>query len=113
MFTKDMNAFDKSLPQTDLAAQNWLGTWLFQRVAQTLPDITAASVLDAMGKISNMDMGGLTPPLTTTAPFNSQKNPSFNALLPRMYNPTVVYEKVKNGKVYLVGSKKNPFVNPF
>ena len=112
MFSKDMNAFDKSLSQTDLAAQNWLGTWVFERVAKTLPDITAASVLDAMGKVSNMDMGGLTPPLTTTTPFNSQSNPTFNALLPRLYNPTVVYEQVKNGKVYVI-NKKNPFVNPF
>jgi hypothetical protein len=112
MFTKDMNAFDKSLAQTDLAAQNWLGTWVFERVAKTLPDITAASVLDGMGKITNMDMGGLTPPLTTTTPFNSQSNPTFNALLPRLFNPTVVYEQVKNGKVFVI-NKKNPFVNPF
>ncbi len=106
MFVKDMNAFNKKLAQTDLAAQNWLGTWVFERVANTLPDITAASVLDAMGKISNMDMGGLTPPLTTTTPFNSPSNPSYNALLTRLYNATVVYEKVKKGKVYLVGGSE-------
>ncbi|HZP28353.1 MAG TPA: ABC transporter substrate-binding protein [Acidimicrobiia bacterium] len=113
MFQKDMNAFNKKLAQTDLAAQNWLGAWVFERVANTLPAITAASVLDAMGKLQNMDMGGLTPPLTTTTPFNSPDNPSYNALLARLYNPTVVYERVKNGKVFLVGDKKNPFVTVF
>ncbi len=112
MFTKDMNAFDKKLAQTDFAAQNWLGTWVFERVANTLTDINAATVLDAMGKLDNFDMGGLTPPLTTTKPFTSD-NPQFNALLPRLFNPTVVYMSVKNGKVYLAGDKKNPFVDPF
>jgi branched-chain amino acid transport system substrate-binding protein len=113
MFQKDMNAYNKKLAQTDLAAQNWLGAWVFERVANTLPEITAASVLDAMGKITDMDMGGLTPPLTTTTPFNSPDNPAYNALLTRLYNPTVVYEKVKNGKVYLIGNKKQPFVEVF
>jgi ABC-type branched-subunit amino acid transport system substrate-binding protein len=113
MFQKDMNAFNKKLAQTDLAAQNWLGAWVFERVANTLPDITPTAVLDAMGKIQGMDMGGLTPPLTTTTPFNSPDNPAYNALLSRLYNSTVVFEQVKNGKVYLVGDKKNPFVNAF
>ena len=112
MFTKDMNAFDKKLAQTDFAAQNWLGTWVFERVANTLPDINASTMLDAMGKLDNFDMGGLTPPLTTTKNFTST-NPTFNALLPRLFNPTVVYMSVKNGKVYQAGDKKNPFVNPF
>ena len=113
MFVKDMNAFNKKLAQTDLAAQNWLGAWVFERVANTLPDITAATVLDGMGKITNMDMGGLTPPLNTTTPFNSPTNPSYNALLTRLYNPTVVYEKVKNGKVYLVKGPNGTFVSVF
>jgi ABC-type branched-subunit amino acid transport system substrate-binding protein len=113
MFKKDMNAFNKKLAQTDLAAQNWLGTWVFERVANKLPEINAATVLDAMGKIQNMDMGGLTPPLTTTTPFNSTTNPAYNTLLTRLYNPTVVYEQVKNGKVYLLGNKKSPFVSAF
>jgi hypothetical protein len=60
-----------------------------------------------------MDMGGLTPPLTTTTPFNSPDNPAYNALLTRLYNSTVVFERVRNGKVYLVGDKKNPFVSAF
>jgi len=111
-FSKDMKAFDKKLPRTDLAAQNWLGTWVFERVAETLAEINAATVLDGMGKIDNMDMGGLTPPLTTTKPFTSS-NSTVAAVLPRLYNPTVVYATIKNGKVFLVGKKSDPFVNPF
>jgi ABC-type branched-subunit amino acid transport system substrate-binding protein len=112
MFIKDMKAFDKKLPQTDLAAQNWLGTWLIERVASTLPEITPAALLDAMGKLTDFDMGGLTPPLTTSKPFTSD-NPTFSSLLSRMYNPTVVFETVKNGKIFLTKKKGDPFVNPF
>jgi branched-chain amino acid transport system substrate-binding protein len=112
MFVKDMNSFNKKLPQTDLAAQNWLGTWVFERVAETLPTVNASTVLDAMGKINNMDMGGLTPPLTTTKPFTSSSSVD-TSLLPRVFNPTVVYLEVKGAKIYLTGNTSKPFVNPF
>lgn len=107
-FVKDMNAFDKDLDKSDGAAASWAAMWLFERVAQELPTIDRASVLDAMGKIQDLDMGGLTPPLTTTEPFVTPEG--FPIQVPRLFNPTGVLAKIDDGKI-VRSSKK--FVNLF
>lgn len=103
MFRKDMKAYDSSLPLNDSAMVSWASMWVLERIAADLPTIDAASVLDAMGKVSDLDMGGITPPLTTT------KGTGI-ALLERMYNPTVVFSSVKNGKIKQL---KPDFFDPF
>jgi len=107
-FVKDMDAFDKDLDKSDGAAASWAAMWLFERVAQELPTIDRASVLDAMGKIEDLDMGGLTPPLTTTEPFVAPEG--FPIQVPRLFNPTGVLAKIDDGKI-VRSSKK--FVNLF
>jgi ABC-type branched-subunit amino acid transport system substrate-binding protein len=103
-FNKDMDAFKKGLSKSDAAVNAWAATWVFERVAKTLPTIDAASTLDAMGKLTNFDMGGLTAPITTTQPYAGP------VPLPRLFNPTVVYAQIKNGKVVQVSKT---FENPF
>lgn len=107
MFRKDMKAYDASLPLNDSAMVSWASMWVLERVAATLDTIDAASVLDAMGKVSDLDMGGITPPLTTTQGSGIQ-------LLDRMYNPTVVFSSVKDGKIkQLKAGFFDPFVGEF
>jgi ABC-type branched-subunit amino acid transport system substrate-binding protein len=107
MFLADMAAYDPSLPTTDGAENNWAATWLFERVAETLDDVTAANVLAAMGKLTNMDMGGIVPPLTTTSSFQGLPG------ITRLFNPTVTYQVIKNGKLVLIDDAADPFTNPF
>ena len=107
MFRKDMKAYDSSLALNDTAIVSWASMWVLERVAETLDTIDAASVLTAMGQVADLDMGGITPPLTTTAP-------STVPLLERMYNPTVVFSSVKNGKIkQLEPGFFDPFVGEF
>lgn len=106
MFARDMRAYDKSLPVDDAGADYWLSTWVFERVAETLPDITPAAMIDAMGKLHDFEIGGMTPPISTDVEFTGDSP----VPLPRLFNPTVVYYEVKNGKLVEVDGK---FVNPF
>ena len=106
MYAADMKAFNKKLPVNDAGASYWLSTWVFERVATTLPTIDAASVLEAMGKLHDFDMGGMTPPISTDTEFTG-KSPF---PLPRLFNPTVVYYEAKNGKLVEVDGE---FVDPF
>ncbi len=106
MYASDMKAYDADLPLNDAGADYWMSTWVFERVAETLPTIDAASVLDAMGKLNNFSTGGMTPPISTDTEFAGDSP----VPLPRLYNPTVVYYEVKNSKLVEVDGK---FVNPF
>lgn len=108
MFVKDMNAFDKNLDKSDGAVAAWAAMWVFERVAQTLPEITPAALLDAMGKVQGLDMGGLTPPLDTTTPFVVPEG--FPLQIPRMFNPNGVLATVKDGKIVRTSKQ---FVNMF
>ncbi len=108
MFVHDMNAFDKSLDKSDGAASSWAAMWVFERVAETLPDITSEALLDAMGKVKGLDMGGLTPDLDTTVPFVAPAG--FPLQIPRMFNPDGVLATVKDGKIVRTQKK---FVNLF
>jgi branched-chain amino acid transport system substrate-binding protein len=75
----------------------WLGMDVFVKMAkaQNLTALTAANVLQGMGSISNMNTGGIIPPLTTTTPFPLPP-------LARIFNRTVYPGVIKNGK--LVGA---------
>ncbi|HEX6310006.1 MAG TPA: ABC transporter substrate-binding protein [Acidimicrobiia bacterium] len=105
-FNKDMKAFDKDLARTDSAMNSWLATWVFEQVATGI-EIDAANVLAALNETAALDTMGLTPTLNFTQPVELASFP-----LPRVFNPTVVNARVKNGRI--VSLEKPPeFVNPF
>jgi hypothetical protein len=82
---------DGALGPFDAGTVNyWLAGWVFGRVARGMPDINAMSVRRAMDNIEELDMGGLTPPLSTTT-----ENPQY----PRLFNPTVTLNIVKDGRL--------------
>ena len=105
MFRSDMESFDGGLALTDTALAAWAATWLFERVAMDLPEVTSAALLESMGNIKGLDMGGITPPLDTTKEFTTLP-------IPRIFNPTVVYTQIKDGKLVML-NPADPFTNPF
>lgn len=102
-FQADMEAspVGAELTRTEGAVNGWLAAWVFERVVRRLATVDAASVLRAMNRMQGLDMGGITPPLTTTGRDTS---------LPRMFNPTVSFQYVLRG----VTTRFTPeFVNAF
>ncbi len=91
--------------QDDIAENGWLAVHLFAQVAQTLEEITPATVMDAMSKLTDGDLYGLGPTLNTSKPFAPTAE-----FAPRLFNPTIWYGQLKGGKVELL--REEP-VNPF
>ena len=91
---KDANAD----PKVDYNSLGGLGTWAaytgMTKIMEGMRgDITAASFKDAVSKTTNLDTGGMVPPIDFTKPWT--ENPS----LARLFNRTVVFSTIKNGKV--------------
>jgi ABC-type branched-subunit amino acid transport system substrate-binding protein len=101
-YRDEIAAFDSSMPTSTTGLHEWLAMWTFERVVADLDTIDAASVLAAMGTVSDLDMGGITPNYTTV---------STNATYPRMFNTSVVFQKVEDGKLVLQDATGDPFVD--
>jgi ABC-type branched-subunit amino acid transport system substrate-binding protein len=93
-YRKDMKAIGEPVELAERSINAWLGVRVFEQVAEGLATIDAASVLAAMGQVVDLDMGGITPPLTTTAPAVADGSP----LLARIFNGTGVFVVAKGGK---------------
>ena len=90
MLDAGISSFGSLGPLEPESVNYWLAAWVFERVARGLPDANAKSVLEALSRVEKLDMGGITPPLSTTP----AKLP-----YPRLFNPTVTLNSVENGKV--------------
>jgi hypothetical protein len=101
-YRRDLAAFNPALPISATGLHEWLAMMTFARVAQGLPQVTAASMMEAMGRVRNLDMAGITPPYSTTP-----RDPS----LPRLFNATIVFETVQSGRIVQQASGTSPFVN--
>ena len=95
-FRNDMLDYDATLPFNEGALNFWLSAWVFERVAAGLPRIDASSTLHAMATLEGLDMGGVTPPLTT---------PTANTVYPRLFNPTVTFAQVHRSGVRRIGKR--------
>jgi Periplasmic binding protein len=91
-FVKSFSAYDQEDPPTEVAYSIWLGTQLLQRASKGQPAVTRQSLLAALGKLSNVDTGGATPPLDFTKRFTG-----FGGKIPRLFNNNIVFYQVKNG----------------
>ena len=91
-YLADMKAFDPSLNASTTGLHEWLAMWTFSRVIADLDTIDPASVMTAMSSVTDLDMGGITPPYSTT---------SESATYPRMFNSTVVFQEVQDGELVL------------
>lgn len=105
MFNQDMDKYEPSAPRTDFAINAWAGVWVFERVVGNQSRISRTGVLAAMKHLHGLSMGGIYPTIDTTKPFT---------VLPGMRsvaNPTVVYDKIENGRIIAINHGR--FVDPF
>jgi branched-chain amino acid transport system substrate-binding protein len=94
-FNKAMDAADPELSKNDGAKYMWSAIRVFAEVARGIDGpITRAAVLEAMSTGTNIETDGLTPPLDFTKEFTG-----FGGALPRIFNTTVVYAQVRDGKI--------------
>jgi len=109
-FNKEMKKYAKGEVLNDVAANYWLSTWVVGQQLKAIvkdggtPD--AASLLTAMGQLTDYNTQGMTPPITTTEPVVVDSPIPFE----RFYNQTVVPFEVKKGKLTQTSTK---FVDPF
>ena len=90
-FNEDMKAYEPDGKINELALNSWLGVRIFAQLASTLQTVDRASVLEGLRKMTDVETGGLTPPIDFSAP----------SPLPydAVYNPAYTAVHVKDGKV--------------
>jgi len=100
-YREELEAFDPSLPVSTTGLHEWLAMWTFSRVVADLDQVDAASVMTAMGQVQDLDMGGITPPYSTT---------TVEGAYPRMFNATVAFQEVQDGELVLQDASE-PFAS--
>ena len=103
-YLADMKQIDALDQSDDQAKLGWVAFELLDRAATGLATIDRAAILEALGRITDFNGGGLTPPLDFTKPgklvFGTQ---------PRLVNDSCVYGRIKSGRIVSV---KGEFVRP-
>ena len=89
----------------DFNSLGGMGTWAaymgFAQIARTIEgEVTAKSFYDAASKTSNLDLGGMVPVLDFTKEWTDGL-PGYT----RLFNRSVVYSKLENGKVVPVDNE--------
>jgi ABC-type branched-subunit amino acid transport system substrate-binding protein len=93
-YRQEMSQYSASAAQDEISLDGWLDTWAFAQVARTIKgDVTRASVLSALGSLTNFNVFGLLP-----AGFSTTKNFAFPGLS-RLFNQETVEGVVKNGQL--------------
>jgi branched-chain amino acid transport system substrate-binding protein len=86
----------------------WLSLQVFEAAAEGLATVDRASVLDSMNQLV-YDPQGMAPELD----FTKENTEVFAGQVPRIFNPSVMYARVKGGKIKTVdGTFVNPWVAP-
>lgn len=103
-FGKELDALDADAKKDETAEFVWGSFLLFEKLAGRLDTVDAAAVSTAMSDLSDpIDIG-------ITAPYVTAGKTSPVAGAPRLFNPTVYYDRIENGTV--VATSDAP-VNPF
>ncbi|MGA1838097.1 ABC transporter substrate-binding protein [Herbiconiux sp. 11R-BC] len=101
-YAEELAAFDSSLPASTTGLHEWLAMWTFARVVAGLDTIDPSTVVTAMNGVKDLDMGGIVPAYSTV---------STSTTYPRMFNATIVYQEVEDGRLVLQNPDKTPFVS--
>lgn len=105
-FAADMQAFAPEAKRNTFSRQTWLAAQTFASateaglVGQSGEGIDAQAVLASMGKLVELPMGGMAPPLTTTA----VKPAPYS----RLFINQVLYARINRGEVELVADQWYP-----
>lgn len=97
-FLADMKKYEPSTLEDQTSMTAWLAVKVFAEVANKLPTVTRASVLNAMTQAKNLNTFGLIPPYSIDKPYTG-----FGGLIPRAFNQSLWYTKfVGTNQVLLV-----------
>jgi branched-chain amino acid transport system substrate-binding protein len=100
------DVFDKA--EDDVVKSPWLGLQILEAATKGLETIDRASVLAAMNTLQ-FDSEGMAPPFD----FSKKNTTILGGAVPRLFNTSVMYGVVKDGKVQpLDGAFVNPFEKP-
>jgi ABC-type branched-subunit amino acid transport system substrate-binding protein len=99
-------------PDLDWNSLAGLGTWTaytaFTNIASGISgDITNQSFLDAANKTAKLDTDGMIPELDLTKPYTG-----FGGSFPRIFNRTVFFDVVKDGKLTALDDKSYDMTGP-
>ncbi|MEY2405701.1 MAG: branched-chain amino acid transport system substrate-binding protein [Acidimicrobiaceae bacterium] len=99
-------------PDLDWNSLAGLGTWAAYTAFKTIVegmsgDINGQTFLDAAGKTSSLDTGGMVPVIDLTKPYTG-----FGGSFPRIFNRTVFFDVVKDGKLSPLDDKSYDMTNP-
>jgi ABC-type branched-subunit amino acid transport system substrate-binding protein len=99
-------------PDLDWNSLAGLGTWTaytaFTNIVNGMSgDITNATFLDAANKTSKLDTGGMIPVIDLTKPYTG-----FGGTFPRIFNRTVFFDVINNGKLTALDAKSYDMTNP-
>ncbi len=93
-FQAEMKQYEPSALVDEPSENAWLATWAAAQVMRTMTvPITRASLMTAMGQLTNFNVFGLLP-----AGFQTVKEFNFPSLN-RLFNQSVIYGQVQNGKL--------------
>jgi ABC-type branched-subunit amino acid transport system substrate-binding protein len=104
MFRADMDKYGGGALLDDTSINGWAAAYAFQQVASRLSTISRQSVLQAMSSISNLQTGGIYPPLSASGRQHSYYGESC------VMNPDLVAEEVQGG--HLVSVHPGQFFDP-
>lgn len=104
LYQADMAKYQAKQVLSNDGLHEWMAVWTFERVVGALPTIDANSVTDAYSKIRDLDMGGLTPPYSTTVRRSGE--------LARLFQPSIIPGVVKGGRIELLDGPTS-FIDPF
>lgn len=103
-FNKDMKTFEPDAKITEISLNSWLGVHLFAQVASTLDTVDRESVRNGLRKMSNVETGGLTPPIDFSTksplPYGAVYNPAYTVV--HVQNGTAEWD----GKLHEFGTRK-------
>lgn len=102
-FISQMNAVNPKADKDEVALTTWTAVYLFADVAKTLSTITAQTVLNAFDHLSE-PVG-----LGDTSPYSVAGKRSPVSAYPRIFNPTVDFNRVENGKLVTTRSNVDPW----
>jgi len=108
-FVADMKKYAPDAKNTVFSIQSWLAPHVLKAAIlsddryQSHSDITAKNVLDTLDNLSALNIGDLTPNLTTSISLDEPYN--------RLFIDQVVYGKVVNGEIIMIDDKWHATVN--
>jgi branched-chain amino acid transport system substrate-binding protein len=102
-FISEMNAVNPKADKDEVALTTWTAVYLFADVAKTLSSVTAKTVLNAFEHLSKpVDLGD-------TSPYSVVGKVSPISAYPRIFNPSVDFNRVVNGKLVTTVSNVDPW----